>query len=182
MLSPLMVPPMSSPQSPTSSPQPLTLRLNGREESVQAPSHHTLLEVLRDELKLRSVREGCGIGMCGACTVLFDGKVISSCLMLAAMAEGHEVVTVEGIGGASAAEGGRPVLDVVQEAFLARTGFQCSYCTPGILLTAKALLAERPDASDEEIREYLAGNLCRCGSYVKILDSLHEAIARLRSG
>ena len=126
---------------------------------------------------------------------------------LAAMAEGHDVLTVEGLGswlddgvaeattllanpplqvgreqvGANAPSGaGQWALDPIQEAFLARTGFQCSYCTPGILLTAKALLAEQPDASDEEIREYLAGNLCRCGSYVKILDSMHEAIARLR--
>ena len=161
--------------------RPFTLRVNGREERVKTPSYHTLLEVLRDDLKLRSVREGCGIGMCGACTVLLDGKPISSCLTLAAMAEGHDVVTVEGLGGPQAVDGEAPVLDPIQEAFLARTGYQCSYCTPGILLTAKALLAEQPHATDEEIREYLAGNLCRCGSYVKILDSMHEAIARLRA-
>jgi carbon-monoxide dehydrogenase small subunit len=159
----------------------LVLRVNGREERISAPSHHTLLEALRDELGLRSVREGCGIGMCGACTILLDGKPISSCLMLAAMAEGHDVLTVEGLGDGMAVDGAAPKLDPIQDAFLARTGFQCSYCTPGILLTAKALLAEQPDATDEEIREYLAGNLCRCGSYVKILDAMHEAIARLRS-
>jgi aerobic-type carbon monoxide dehydrogenase small subunit (CoxS/CutS family) len=157
----------------------LALRVNGREERLDVPAHHTLLEALRDELKLRSVREGCGIGMCGACTVLLDGKPVSACLMLAAMAEGHDVLTVEGLGDA-ATDGVAPRLDPIQEAFLVRTGFQCSYCTPGILLTARALLAEQPDATDEEIREYLAGNLCRCGSYVKILDSMHEAIARLR--
>jgi aerobic-type carbon monoxide dehydrogenase small subunit (CoxS/CutS family) len=162
--------------------EPLILRVNGREERVSAPPHHTLLEVLRDDLKLRGVREGCGIGMCGACTVLIDGKPISSCLTLAAMAEGHDVLTVEGLGGVGPGDGAAPELDLIQEAFLARTGFQCSYCTPGILLTAKALLAEQPDASDLEIREYLAGNLCRCGSYVKILDSMHEAIARIRAG
>jgi len=160
---------------------PLVLRVNGREARIAVPAHHTLLEALRDELKLRSVREGCGIGMCGACTVLVDGKPISACLTLAAMAEGHDVLTVEGLGEA-AIDGAAPKLDPIQEAFLVRTGFQCSYCTPGILLTARALLAERPDATDEEIREYLAGNLCRCGSYVKILDSMHEAIARLRAG
>jgi aerobic-type carbon monoxide dehydrogenase small subunit (CoxS/CutS family) len=212
---------MLDPQSPTPDPQPLVLRVNGHEERVAVPTHHTLLEVLRDELKLRSVREGCGIGICGACTVLIDGKPISSCLTLAAMAEDHDVLTVEGLGGAAQTsaitplpnpppQGGRgqlgialpsqgergqfeiPLptqagrgqveLDPIQEAFLDRTGFQCSYCTPGILLTAKALLAEQPDASDGEIREYLAGNLCRCGSYVKILDAMHEAIARLRAG
>src|SRR5204862_6282603 len=105
-----------------------------------------------DDLRLHSVREGCGIGMCGACTILLDGKPISACLTLAAMAEGHDVLTVEGL----ATQGeGAPELDPIQQAFLERTGFQCSYCTPGILLTARALLAEQPDASDEEIREYL---------------------------
>ena len=159
----------------------LTLRVNGRAASVQAPNHHTLLEVLRDDLKLHSVREGCGIGMCGACTVLMDGKPISACLMLAAMAEGHDLLTVEGLA-TPTRDGAAPALDAIQQAFLDRTGFQCSYCTPGILLTAKALLAEQPRASDEEIREYLAGNLCRCGSHVKILDSMREAISRLRPG
>jgi aerobic-type carbon monoxide dehydrogenase small subunit (CoxS/CutS family) len=153
----------------------ITLRVNGRARLLQARPHHTLLEVLRDQLKLLSVREGCGIGMCGACTVLVDGRPTSACLMLAVVAEEHEIVTLEGLGGPER-------LDLVQEAFLARTGFQCSYCTPGILLTARALLDERPDATDEEIREYLAGNLCRCGSYVKIVDSVREAVARLAVG
>ncbi len=157
--------------------RPLTLRVNGRESSISVPGHHTLLEVLRDDLRLHSVREGCGIGMCGACTVLIDGKAISACLTLAAMAEGHDILTVEGLANRI---GEGTELDLIQQAFLERTGFQCSYCTPGILLTAKALLAEQPNASDEEIREYLAGNLCRCGSYVKILDSMREAISRLR--
>jgi aerobic-type carbon monoxide dehydrogenase small subunit (CoxS/CutS family) len=147
--------------------------VNGAEHRLAVRPQHTLLDVLRDQLKLLSVREGCGIGMCGACTVLLDGRPISGCLTLAAMAEGHEVLTVEGLGAPGQ-------LDVVQEAFLARTGFQCSYCTPGILLTTRALLAEHPQASDDEIREYLAGNLCRCGSYVKIVDSVREAIARLQ--
>ena len=151
----------------------VTLRVNGAEHRLAVRPQHTLLDVLRDQLKLLSVREGCGIGMCGACTVLLDGRPISGCLTLAALAEGHELLTVEGLGAPGH-------LDVVQEAFLARTGFQCSYCTPGILLTTRALLAEHPDASDDEIREYLAGNLCRCGSYVKIVDSVREAIARLQ--
>ncbi len=181
----------------------LTLRVNGVDHRLSAPTHHTLLEVLRDQLKLRSVREGCGIGMCGACTVLLDGRPISACLTLAAVAEGHDVLTVEGLGDSAnlvemanaalrgddpgfprihaAEDGGARALDPVQEAFVAKTGFQCSYCTPGFILSAKALLAERPDASDEEIREYLAGNLCRCGSYVKILDAVREAITRLRA-
>lgn len=153
--------------------QELALRVNGQSQRVAARAGQTLLDALRDGLGLLSVREGCGIGMCGACTVLVDGRPISACLTLAAMMEGHELLTVEGLGQAGQ-------LDLVQEAFLARTGFQCSYCTPGILLTTKALLDERPRASDEEIREYLSGNLCRCGSYVKIVDSVREAIARLQ--
>lgn len=181
----------------------LTLRVNGVERRVSAPAHHTLLEVLRDQLKLRSVREGCGVGVCGACTVLMDGRPRSACLTLAAMAEGRDIVTVEGLGESiwlaemaapveASADPGLPAiravspakgvrsLDPIQEAFIAHTGFQCSYCTPGFILTAKALIAERPEASDVEICEYLAGNLCRCGSYVKVLDSVRAAIARLR--
>lgn len=155
----------------------ITLRVNGAEHQLDVPAHRTLLEALRDHVGLSSVREGCGIGMCGACTVLVDGRPISSCLTLAAMAEGRNILTVEGLGGSPEA----PTLHPIQQAFVARSGFQCSYCTPGIILTAKALLDERPDASDEEIREYLSGNLCRCGSYVKILDSVREAIVRLRA-
>jgi aerobic-type carbon monoxide dehydrogenase small subunit (CoxS/CutS family) len=150
----------------------IVLRVNAREHSVAAAVHHTLLEVLRDQLHLLSVREGCGIGMCGACTVLLDGQPVSSCLTLAVLAAGREILTVEGLGSAGQ-------LDAIQAAFIARTGFQCSYCTPGIILTARALLAEQPHATDDEIREYLAGNLCRCGSYVKIVDSVREAVARL---
>ena len=150
----------------------ITLHVNGAPSTVTVRSGQTLLDALRDGLGLLSVREGCGIGMCGACTVLVDGKPISACLTLATLMEDRAILTVEGLG-----QGDQ--LDLVQEAFLARTGFQCSYCTPGILLTTKALLAERPAATDAEIREYLSGNLCRCGSYVKIVDSVREAIVRL---
>jgi aerobic-type carbon monoxide dehydrogenase small subunit (CoxS/CutS family) len=151
----------------------ITLRVNGVAQNLRVRPYRTLLEALRDHLKLMSVREGCGIGMCGACTVLLDGHPISSCLTLAAMAQGRDITTVEGLG-----EHGQ--LDLVQQAFIDKSGFQCSFCTPGFILTAKALLAENPDATDEEIRDYLAGNLCRCGSYVKIMDSVREAIARMR--
>jgi aerobic-type carbon monoxide dehydrogenase small subunit (CoxS/CutS family) len=142
--------------------------------------HHTLLEVLRDQLKLLSVREGCGIGMCGACTVLVDGRPLSGCLTLAVMAEGRDVLTVEGLGALPEADD-TTGLHPIQQAFIAKTGFQCSFCTPGILLSTKALLNENPVATDEEIREYLTGNLCRCGSYVKILDSVREAITQLQT-
>lgn len=154
-------------------PHPLTLRVNAEEWTVSVPTHHTLLQVLRDDLKLLSVREGCGIGVCGACTVLLDGRPISSCLALAALTDGCDILTVEGL--ASEHE-----LHPIQEAFIDRSGFQCSYCTPGILLTTKALIDERPEATDEEICDYLEGNLCRCGSYVKIVDSVREAIARVQ--
>jgi aerobic carbon-monoxide dehydrogenase small subunit len=134
------------------------LRVNGRQRDVSAPAEHTLLEVLRGELELVGVREACGVGMCGACTVLLDGKAVSSCLFLAALAEGHEIVTMEGL----------PNPDPVQEAFVEHTAFQCSYCTPGFVLSTHALLAENPNPTPSEIREYLAGNLCRCGSYLHI--------------
>jgi aerobic-type carbon monoxide dehydrogenase small subunit (CoxS/CutS family) len=155
------------------------MHVNGVEHQLDVPAHLILLELLRDQLGLHSVREGCGIGMCGACTVLVDGRPISACLTLAAMVEGHEVLTVEGLG-ISGGDGDAHQLDPLQQAFIDHTGFQCSYCTPGIILSAKALIDEHPRASDEEIREYLSGNLCRCGSYVKILDSVRDAIARLR--
>ena len=152
----------------------LVLRVNGREERVRARPQHTLLEVLRNELHLTGPREGCGVGMCGACTVLVDGRPVSGCLLPAALAEGHELTTIEGL------EGPNGELHPIQEAYVEHTGFQCSYCTPGFILTTKALLEEQPDASRDEARAYLAGNLCRCGSYVKILDSVMDARDRLR--
>lgn len=152
----------------------LTLRVNGDEHRVRVRPHHTLLDVLRNELKLTGTREGCGIGMCGACTVLADGAPVSSCLLLAALSEGRDLVTVEGL------EGPDGRLDPVQDAYREHTAFQCSYCTPGFVLATKALLAEVPDPTPEQVREYLAGNLCRCGSYVKILDAIVGVGDRLR--
>ena len=151
----------------------LTLRVNGRSHRVKARVHHTLLQVLRDSLKLFGTREGCGVGMCGACTVLLDGKPVSGCLLLAPLAEGKEILTIEGI------EGPGGELHPIQQAYVDHTAFQCSYCTPGFILTTKALLEENPRASREEAREYLAGNLCRCGSYVKIMDAVMDARDRL---
>ena len=154
----------------------LTLTVNGRTERVRARAHHTILQVLRDELNLFGVREGCGVGMCGACTILVDGKPVSGCLLLAPMAVGREITTVEGL------ETPDGELDVVQQSYIDNTGFQCSYCTPGFILATKALLAEKPDVTEEEAREYLAGNLCRCGSYVKIMKSVLDARDRLAGG
>lgn len=155
--------------------QTIVLRVNGQDHQLEIKSHHTLLWVLRDHLKLFGVREGCGVGMCGACTALLDGQPVSTCLLFPAQVQGKEIVTIEGL-----AQNGE--LHPIQQAFVERTGYQCSFCTPGFILTTKALLEEHPNASEEEIREYLAGNLCRCGSYVKIMDSVKLAQQRLAEG
>ena len=142
------------------------LLLNGRGTALEVRTDEVLLEALR-RAGLQSVRATCSIGVCGACTVLLDGEPVSGCLTLAAQAAGREVTTVEGLEAA----------DPVQRAFDAAHAFQCGWCTPGFVLTAKALLAENPDPTDEEIAEALGGNLCRCGSYVKI----REAVRRCTS-
>ncbi len=149
------------------------LNVNGVAHDIAAAPHETLLVVLRRELDLFSVREGCGIGLCGACTVLIDGKPISSCLTLAALAADKRIETLEAL----SADG---ALHPIQQAFVDNAAFQCSYCTPGFILTTKALLAEHPAPTPEDIREYLAGNLCRCGTYVKIMDAVLDAASRLR--
>ncbi len=152
----------------------VTLHVNGRDYSTTVRTHHTLLQVLRDQFHLYGAREGCGVGMCGACTVLLDGRPISACLILAALAEGKKITTIEGLG-----ESGK--LHPIQQAYIDRHGFQCAYCTPGFILATQALLEANPDPTDEEIRDYLAGNLCRCGSYVNILESVRLAKERIKS-
>jgi carbon-monoxide dehydrogenase small subunit len=154
---------------------PIVLRVNGEDRPLVVASTDTLLAVLRRDLELIGCREGCGVGMCGACTVLLDGRPVSGCLMLAAAAQGREILTVEGL------ESPDGELHPVQQAYVDHTAFQCSYCTPGFLLATKALLDENPDATEEEAREYLAGNLCRCGSYVRIIDAVMDARDRLRA-
>ncbi len=146
----------------------INLSLNRERRELAVETDATLLEVLRDECGLASVRETCGIGLCGACTVLVDGEPISSCLYLAPLADGRVILTVEGLGTTEA-------LDPLQEAFIACQAFQCSYCTPGMILSAKALLAENPRPTRAEIAAYLSGNLCRCGSYERILDAVERA-------
>jgi carbon-monoxide dehydrogenase small subunit len=161
---------MSAPAAPTTT---LTLRVNGEARAVAFPTHHTLLEVLREELALTGTKHGCELGECGTCTVLVDGRPILSCLALAAEMEGREIETVEGL-----QRGNR--LHPLQETFADLGAAQCGYCTPGILMAAKALLAENPSPSDPEIRAALAGNLCRCTGYHKIVQAVEWAAAKLR--
>ena len=144
------------------------LRVNGGVQRLRLDSRVTLLDALRDHLELTGTKKGCDQGACGACTVLVDGKRVLSCLTLAAQCDGREVTTIEGLSG----EGG---LHPVQEAFIRHDGFQCGYCTPGQIMSAVALLAEGRAGSDEEIREFMSGNICRCGAYPNIVAAIREA-------
>ena len=146
----------------------VVVRVNGEARELETRPDESILDVLRRELGLLSVRETCGIGVCGACTVLLDGEPVSGCLLLAPLADGREVTTVEGLGG------DHPV----QRAFTEAHAFQCGYCTPGMVLTAKRLLEESPRPTESEVRAAMSGNLCRCGSYVKIVDAVLRAAAR----
>jgi carbon-monoxide dehydrogenase small subunit len=152
----------------------IRLTVNGIAHEVDAPAYRTLLDCLRNDLGLTGSKEGCGVGVCGACTVLLDGQTISSCIALAVFADGHEVTTVEGL-----AEDER--LHPVQQAFVDAGGFQCGICTPGQVVSAKALLDANPHPSDDEIREWMVGNLCRCTGYYKILESVRTAADRSRA-
>lgn len=149
----------------------LTLRVNGEEVQTLAPVHKTLLEVLREELGLTGTKHGCELGECGTCTVLVDGEPVLSCLILPVECQGREILTVEGM-----AQAGR--LHPLQQTFAELGAAQCGYCTPGILLTAKAFLDANPRPTREGIRLALAGNLCRCTGYTKILDAVELAAAR----
>jgi len=151
----------------------VTLNVNGESREALVPTHKTLLEVLREDLALTGTKHGCELGECGTCTVLIDGEPVLSCLALPVEAEGAQITTVEGM-----AEGGR--LHPLQQAFAELGAAQCGYCTPGILLTARALLAERPSPTRQEVKEALAGNLCRCTGYTKILDAVELAALRMR--
>jgi xanthine dehydrogenase YagT iron-sulfur-binding subunit len=146
------------------------LRVNGRAWSLLLDSRMTLLDALREHLGLTGTKKGCDQGACGACTVLLDGKRVLSCLTLAAQCDGREVRTIEGV-----ASDGR--LHPVQEAFVRYDGFQCGYCTPGQIMSAIALLDEGHAGSDEEIREFMSGNLCRCGAYPNIVAAI-RAVAQ----
>jgi aerobic-type carbon monoxide dehydrogenase small subunit (CoxS/CutS family) len=154
--------------------QLLTLKVNGEEHEVWVPVHKTLLEVLREDLHLTGTKHGCELGECGTCTILVDGEPVLSCLALPVEFQDREIVTVEGL-----ARPGAP--HPLQTAFAELGAAQCGYCTPGILVTAKALLDHNPYPSRQEIREALAGNLCRCTGYSKILEAVELAAERMKS-
>ena len=148
--------------------------VNGVEAEFLARPEQTLLSALRDVLQLTGVKEGCGTGDCGACSVEVDGRVVCSCLMLAAEAEGRSITTIEGV-----AEGSK--LHPVQKAFLEEAALQCGFCTPGIIVATKNLLERNPDPTETEIRFWLAGNLCRCTGYDKIIRAVQSAAAAMRA-
>jgi carbon-monoxide dehydrogenase small subunit len=147
-------------------------KVNGDEREVYVEPQRTLLEVLRDDLDLTGAKYSCGTGECGACTVLVDGKAVLSCLTLAVDVEGKAVLTVEGMAA---------VLPAIQQMFVEHGAIQCGFCTPGFVMTAKALLDENPNPTEEEVKDYIRGNLCRCGNYVKIVDAI-MATANMTKG
>jgi xanthine dehydrogenase YagT iron-sulfur-binding subunit len=149
----------------------ITLRVNGSPRRLRLDSRVTLLDALRDRLELTGTKKGCDQGACGVCTVLADGKRVLSCLTLAAQCDGRELTTIEGL----SRDGG---LHPVQEAFIRHDGFQCGFCTPGQIMSAVALLAEGRAGSDEQIREFMSGNICRCGAYPNIVAAIREAADR----
>jgi xanthine dehydrogenase YagT iron-sulfur-binding subunit len=148
---------------------PVTLEVNGATFSLPVAPYVTLLDLLREQLQLTGTKKGCDHGQCGACTVLVDGKPINSCLKLAVTADGARVTTIEGI----AADG---QLDALQRAFIEHDAFQCGYCTPGQICSARALIAEGVAFTRDEVREYMSGNLCRCGAYPNITDAVMDVL------
>ena len=147
--------------------------VNGRPEDVLCEAHQTLLDLLRDEIGLTGTKEGCGTGDCGACTVLLDDRLVCSCLVLAPEADGKEITTVEGIADS------QPGLHVVQQKLLEHAALQCGVCTPGFVVAAKALLDKEPNPDEKTIRYWLAGNLCRCTGYDKIIRAVQDAAQEL---
>ena len=148
----------------------IRFRLNGEPVSAQVAPHETLVEVLQESFGLYGARESCGQGLCGCCTLLVDGSAVSGCLYLATLAEGSDVVSIEG--------NAEP--DAVQEAFVERSAFQCGFCTPGFVLMTRQLLDEQPDPDDEAIKHYLSGNLCRCAAYPEIIEAVKLAAQKRR--
>jgi aerobic carbon-monoxide dehydrogenase small subunit len=152
----------------------IAFTLNGTPVTADIGPHHNLIEMLQSKFGLTGARESCGQGLCGCCTVSVNGVPVSGCLYLAAFADGAEVTTIEGLGTAQA-------LSPVQQAFIEASAFQCGYCTPGMIMMVTTLLDEQPDPGDDEIRDYLAGNLCRCACYGEILDAVRLAASMRRA-
>jgi xanthine dehydrogenase YagT iron-sulfur-binding subunit len=155
----------------STSPLTVATHVNGAAVELQAVAHETLLDALRDRLGLTGTKKGCDQGACGACTVLVDGRRVLSCLTLAVQCDGREITTIEGLAGAG-------TLHPMQEAFVRHDALQCGYCTPGQIMSAIALLAEGRAGSDGEIREFMSGNLCRCGAYPNIVAAIREVARR----
>ena len=153
---------------------PISLTVNGTLREIEVEPHELLLDVIRDRLGLTGAKRSCDVQVCGACTLLLDGRPVSSCTLLAIEARGREVLTIEGL-----ARNGK--LHPLQEAFIEHGGFQCGFCTPGMILTAKTLLDENPDPSEEEIIQFMQGNLCRCTGYKKIIESIMAAAKKMKS-
>lgn len=154
----------------------IKLKVNGTEHALEVDARTTLLDALRDRLGLTGSKKGCALGQCGACTVLLDGKRANSCLVLAVMAEGRAVTTIEGL---ADEHGG---LHPMQQAFIDHDGFQCGYCTPGQIMSAVACVEEGHAGSKEEIRRYMSGNICRCGAYVNIVAAVEQAAEQMGAG
>jgi carbon-monoxide dehydrogenase small subunit len=153
----------------------LELKINGDTHEIACTPNTTLLEALRDKAFLTGTKRGCDTGACGACTVIMDGEAVLACLTLAVEAEGCDIRTIEGL-----ARDGK--LSPVQEAFVAHGAIQCGFCSPGFIMSATAMLSELPSPTGEEIRRHLAGNLCRCTGYVKIIRAVEDAAAKIRGG
>lgn len=152
----------------------IELTINGMKRKVETTTQTRLLDLIRDDLRLTGTKEGCGKGECGACTVIMNGELVASCLVLALQADGAVITTIEGIG-----NGDR--LDPIQEAFIETGAVQCGFCTPGMILAVKKLLEENPHPDEEEIKRGISGNLCRCTGYQKIFDAIKLAANRLSS-
>ncbi len=152
----------------------IRMQVNGKDYTVDVPSQRLLIDCLRYDLGMTGTKEGCSVGVCGACTVLMDGALVSSCLTLAVTADGKAITTVEGL-----ARNGR--LHPVQQAFIDYGGFQCGICTPGMVVAAKALLDENPHPTDDDIKDWMMGNLCRCTGYYKIIESIRGAATRMET-
>ncbi len=151
----------------------IVLKVNGNSYNINVETHRTLVEVLRETLGFTGTKKSCNEGECGACTVLMDGKAVASCLVLAVAAQGKEITTIEGLSKGQE-------LHPVQEAFVKHTAIQCGYCTPGMVISAKAFLDKNPDPTTEEVRRAISGNLCRCTGYQQIVDAVMAAAAAMK--